>query len=478
MNIKNKIKDFVKFLLPADAIISNIVLNIQEAGGVSYLVGGSVRDILMADFSHNINIKDLDIEVHGLDLEALKKILSKYGHVNLVGKSFGVLRVANLDVDWSLPRTDSSGRKPEVKIDPNMDITTALKRRDLTINSMAINLNNYELIDPYGGINDIKNKVLRATDSKFFGEDPLRFFRVMQFVSRFELVPDNELNQICANMDVKSVSKERIELEFEKMLLKSKKPSLGLRWLLEINRLEDIFPELYKTVGVKQEFKWHPEKDVFEHTMQALDAEAKIYLQFSENPDKKKEKLILLYAAICHDLGKPDTTEIIDGVIKSHGHEVVGVEIANKFLRRITDKKEIIDPVLKLVRNHMAPGTFAAQNASPRAYKRLALHLSPDVNIKMLANLAFADRRGRNPDSHEPLDSDLPEIQEFLNRAEQAQVLFEKEQPILLGRDFLDIFSGPQLGEAVRLAYKLQIDDSIKDKEELRALVIEKLREK
>ncbi len=249
--------------------------------------------------------------MYGLTTDQLEKILRSFGPVSLVGKSFGVLRLHGLDIDWSLPRADSAGRKPTVVIDPTMSFEQAFRRRDLTINAVGIDLHTYELIDPFNGQQDLTNKLLRPTDVQLFTEDPLRFFRVMQFIGRFEMEPTESLNVLCTKMDISHVSIERIETEFEKLLLKSVHPSRGIRWIATIGRLQDVLPELAATVGVAQNPQWHPEGDVFEHTMQALDAAAA--LPYTD----KRTRLIILYAALCHDLGKAVTTEDVAGVWKS-----------------------------------------------------------------------------------------------------------------------------------------------------------------
>lgn len=450
MKLKN-----VETLIPP--LVIKIVEEIDKLGGRVLLVGGAVRDLLLG-----LPTKDLDIEVHGLTIDQLQHVLKKFGEVSLVGKAFGVLRLHGLDIDWSLPRADSSGRHPKVIIDPHMSMPDAFKRRDLTINAMGIDLKTHELIDPWGGQEDLKQGILRAPDSKLFIEDPLRLFRVMQFIGRFNMQPDTELNEICATMSLKGISVERIESEFDKLLLKSKRPSLGIRWLLEIGRLHEIFPELAATIGVKQEPDWHPEGDVFEHTMQSIDAAAALSYVSDQ------EKLIALYAALCHDLGKVTTTEVINGVIKSYGHEDAGVPLTKSMLKRLTRRVELIDAVTKIVKHHMDPGQFINNGAKAPAYKRLARKLAPEVTMQLLANVALADKRGRNPKSSLPLSNDVPEIKEFLEQAEAANVVHKPEEPILLGRDLMNIVEpGPKMGALLKRAYEIQIDEGIKDKQEL-----------
>ncbi|CAN5188197.1 CCA tRNA nucleotidyltransferase [soil metagenome] len=449
--------------------VVEIIKQITQHKGRALLVGGAVRDLLLG-----LPFKDLDIEVHGIPLDELQKILEQFGHVKLVGKSFGVLRLCSthphpeehremrLEGDWSLPRSDSSGRHPEVNIDPYMKIEDAFKRRDLTINAMGIDLSTDELVDPWGGCADLQKGILRAPDAALFKEDPLRLFRVMQFIGRFGFTPDKELNDLCAHMDLSTISVERIESEFDKLLLKSAQPSLGLRWLEKIGRLKEIFPELHATVGIKQEHDWHPEGDVFEHSMQAIDAGAQLSY---ESPE---QKLIALFALMCHDLGKVSTTHLIDGRLRSHGHEEAGVPLAKSLLKRITRRVDLIHAVEKLVRHHMAPGQFPKNNAKLPAYKRLATKLAPDVSMELLARISLADKRGRNPESNKPLIKDVPEVEQFLQMAQKANVVYKPEEPLLLGRDLEGkVEPGPKMGKLLKEAYEIQIDEGIADKVEL-----------
>ena len=332
---------------------------------------------------------------------------------------------------------------------------------------MCIDLQTNEQIDPFDGMVDLEQKILRAPDKTFFAQDPLRLFRVMQFMSRFEMKPDKELNALCKKMDIKDVSRELIEQEFNKMLLKSKRPSLGIRWLNEIGRLQEILPELAATIGIEQDPSWHPEGDVFEHTMQTLDAAAK--LNYSD-----QKKLLMMHAALCHDLGKVTTTKKINGEIKSLGHDQESAKIAKKMLKRITNNKELISGVQKLVAAHMVPLQFYEQSPKPTAYKRLANKLAPEATISMLADLTLADRQGRNEKSSVPLTSSFDEIDTFIKAANKANVLEKKEEPILHGRDFMDVVEpGPEMGILVKRAYELQLEEGITDKDKLKQRVLE-----
>lgn len=442
--------------------VLKLVHAIDAQHGRALLVGGAVRDLVLG-----IPVKDLDIEVHGLNIAQLEQILRTFGPVSLVGKAFGVLRLHGLDVDWSLPRVDSSGRKPQVHIDPFMSIKEAFRRRDLTINAMGIDLTTFELVDPFDGKEDLKKGILRAPDTTLFVEDPLRFFRVMQFIGRFEMKPDESLNAVCKTMDISQVSKERISTEFEKLLLKSKQPSLGFRWLLSIGRLGDVLPELQATIPIKQDPRWHPEGNLFEHSMQTLDAAVRLHYEHDA-------KLIMLYAALCHDLGKITTTvQEPDGSITCYGHDKAGVPITRRLLKRITLKKSFMRPIEKLVRYHMQPSQFINGGAKAPAYKRLARKLAPDVSMQMLADLSLADGQGCNPNGHKPLLSHDPDTEAFRKKAQEINVLEQAEQPILQGRDLLGLVNpGKEMGMLLKKAYTIQMEEGIKDKEVLKQRVL------
>lgn len=461
--IEPKFQKKLRNLLDHYPLVKSIAERIDQEDGRTLLVGGAVRDLLLG-----LPVKDLDIEVHGVPLATLEKVLREFGPVSTVGKSFGVLRLHRLDVDWSVPRTDSAGRKPTVHIDPFMSEKDAFARRDLTINAMGIDVLSNKLIDPFNGLEDLKKGILRAPNAERFVEDPLRFFRVMQFVGRFGMQPNNELNKLCREMDLSGVSRERIETEFEKLLLKSKQPSKALDWLDAIGRLKDVLPEVAATKGVKQDPKWHPEGDVFEHTKQAVDAAAALEYE------NQFEKLILLYAALCHDLGKVSTTIKIDGAIKSPGHEQESEKLAKQMLKRITRNKDLIASVAKLVRYHMQPLSFLKGGAKSSAYKRLANKLAPECTLAMLAQLALADRQGRNPRKGTPLTKPDPEIEEFVRKANAAAVLQQIEQPILQGKDLLnEVKAGPRMGQLLKRAYQIQLDEGITDKAVLKKRVLD-----
>ncbi len=487
MKIIASFYDLCRFLAP-------IAYAIKDAGGTPYLVGGCVRDVVLG-----CELKDADVEVHGLTVDHLEKVLKKFGHVRVIGKKFGVLRIDSLDVDWSLPRRDSKGRKPVVEIDPHMTIQMACRRRDLTMNAMAIDLyqtcrkieagesfksiSELKIIDPYGGLNDIAAKQLNAIDEKLFLEDPLRFFRVMQFIGRFQMLPSDELNKLCAAMKLwdeqtnAPISRERIFDELKKLFLKSSRPSLGIRWLRDIGRLKEVFPEVHALIGVPQRPDYHPEGDVFEHTMQSLDAAAQQSgYQATDRLSTDDEKFLILLTMFVHDLGKVSTT---DAALHCKGHEMAGVPLAEQLLKRITDDRFLIAAVKKLVKYHCAPVQLTQEGVGQKAFKRLALKLAPEVTLRHISLVGRADVLGRNAIGHEPLRMpELPEhikrIELFLQRAQEARVDQGPEKPVLLGRHLLDVIPpGDALGLLLERAYHIQIDEGIKDWQELRRRVLE-----
>lgn len=239
--------------------MQDILNAIVEAGGRPLFVGGCVRDEFMG-----IKSKDIDVEVYGLEADNLIRVLRRFGKVDEVGVSFGVIKLTTSDddFDFTLPRTDSKigeGHKGfVVKVDHTLTPEQAAARRDYTINSMAKDLDG-TLIDPYGGLEDLRRGIIRAT-SKHFVEDPLRSLRAVQFASRFDFRIEPTTAAMCVKTfkEANSVSVERIYGEMMKWCLKSKKPSRGLRTLLE-NGWIKLFPELDALVNLPQDPEWHPE---------------------------------------------------------------------------------------------------------------------------------------------------------------------------------------------------------------------------
>ncbi len=219
--------------------------DIRSEGGRAFLVGGFVRDSLLGARGE---IRDFDIEVYKISQEKLLSILSKHGKPNLIGKAFGVVHLSrqNIHYDFSFPRTESktgSGHRAfDVQTNPNLSFEEAAKRRDFTINAMGMELPNLELADPYNGSKDLERKILRHV-SEAFAEDSLRVLRAVQFAARFELRAAKETIELCKTLSLNDLSRERIEEEFRKWLLKGVKPSYGLDIFCEVG-LQKMFFEI------------------------------------------------------------------------------------------------------------------------------------------------------------------------------------------------------------------------------------------
>lgn len=364
-------------------VAQKVASAVKEAGGRAYFVGGCVRDKIMG-----IENKDVDVEVHGVTAETLESILDNVGQRLQFGKSFGVYSLRGTSIDIALPRKEEciGNRHTDFRIDvdPFLGTEKAAMRRDFTVNSIMENVLTGEIVDHYGGVEDIKKKIIRHVSDVSFAEDPLRVFRGAQFAARFEFSMAEDTKAICRTMNVTSLTSERVFEELKKALLKAEKPSMFFRMLGDIDKLDDWFPEVKALMGVMQEAKHHAEGDVFEHTMAVLDQAAKLRA-------RAKQPLEFMLSALVHDFGKAVTTEKIDGVIHAYRHETEGIELVRAFLHRLTNEKKLIHYALNMTENHMRPNMVAAQKASVKATNKM---FDASVEPYDLILLALADGRG------------------------------------------------------------------------------------
>ena len=428
----------------------------RAEGGRALLVGGWPRDRLL-----NREAKDLDIEVFGLPSARLRRLLEAMGRVEAVGESFQVFKLGDIDV--SLPRRESkSGRGHRgflVEGDPSMPYEDAARRRDFTINAIAWDPLTDEWLDPFDGRGDLARRVLRVVDPATFADDSLRVLRALQFVARFELTLDDESREICRSIALDDLPAERVWAEFEK-LLSASRPSLGFALALELSVTERLFPELHALVGCPQEPEWHPEGDVWVHTLQVIDrARERV------NDLARPERLAVMLGAVCHDFGKPATTAFLDGRIRSIDHEEQGVAPSAAFLDRLNvftiEGYDVRKQVLGIVAQHLKPGMWfkAKEGVGDGAFRRLA----QKVDLELLARLAKADCLGREP-GHFNCDA----MDWFLERARALGVDRRAPAPILLGRHLLDlgVRPGPRMGEILKLVYDRQLDGAVTTLEE------------
>lgn len=418
---------------------------IEASGGRALLVGGCVRDAALG-----IASPDLDVEVYGIEPRDLVALLESRFEIDLVGEAFGVIKLRGAPIDVSLPRRESKRglghRGFEIASDPGMDPRQAAARRDFTINAMALDPRDGRLIDPFGGLADLDARILRHTTEKF-GEDPLRVLRGMQLIARFQLQPAPETLELCRRIEPEGLAPERVSSEWKKLVLLGARPSLGLAFLAACGWIR-YFPELEALIGCEQDASWHPEGDVWTHTLHCMDAFA------SERIGDLREDLIVGFAVLCHDFGKPAATaRQSDGTITSEAHDVMGVDPARRFLDRMDGGAEWIEEVLPLVACHLAPRALFRAGAGPAAIRRLARRAG---RIDRLVRVARADRRGRPP-----LDADRFEAGEWLlERARELSIERAPPAPIVMGRHLiaLGLAPGPDFGRILAECFEHQLD--------------------
>jgi tRNA nucleotidyltransferase (CCA-adding enzyme) len=439
---------------------------VRDEGGRALMVGGCVRDSLMG-----IRPKDWDVEVYGVEPATLRKLLESFGRINVVGESFTVYKIGN-HLDVSIPRRErKSGRGHRgfiIEGDPAMSLEEAARRRDFTINAILEDPLTDEVIDPFKGRDDIENKILRAVSRETFVEDSLRVLRAAQFAARFEFDIEPETIELCRAIDLTDLPRERVWGEMEKLLLHARRPSTGLKWLYSLGIVDQLFPELKALVGVPQEYDWHPEGDVDVHTMLTLDRAREL---IDDLPYMKRVTVML--AALCHDFGKPATTEFIEGRWRSRGHEEAGIEPTLTFLERLNirtlDGYDVRSQVVALVRDHLKPGEFyrTRDQIGDGAFRRLARRCELDL----LYRVARADSLGRNAEWVPPEKWHDALAQEwFIARARELEVQERAPAPILMGRHLLDmgLKPSPLMGHVTRAVYEMQLDGRINTLDEAR----------
>ena len=445
--------------------IAELARIVDAAGGRAMLVGGCVRDELMG-----IEPKDWDLEIYGIEPARLREILNGFGEVNAVGEAFTVYKVGQ-DLDVSLPRRErKTGRGHRgfvVEGDKDMSFEEAAKRRDFTINAIMQDALTGEIVDCYNGREDLENKIIRVVSRETFAEDSLRVLRAAQFAARFEFEIEAETREICRAIDLTDLPKERIWGELEKLLLKSEKPSIGLRYFYDLRIAEQLFPELVSLVGVPQEAEWHPEGNVDIHTLMVVDEARKLIddLEYAK-------KVTVMLGALCHDFGKPPTTKFFDGKWRSHGHDEAGVEPTLSFLDRLgiftLDGYDVRSQTVQLVRYHLTPGMFYKNPPGDGAFRRLAGKVETDL----LYRVAKADSLGRNPEWLPKEKHFKAEAQEwFIERVRALQIERKAPTGILMGRHLIELGlkPSPQFKKILDAVYEKQLDGQITNLDEAMA---------
>lgn len=426
--------------------IKKISKIVSQAGGTAYLVGGCVRDMILG-----FEPKDFDIEVYGISQESLVSLLSEYS-LDLVGKSFGILKIKGMPIDVSLPRREQqigTGHKDfKVICDPKMTFVEASNRRDFTINTLMYNPLTEKFLDPTGrGMGDLTNKILDPV-SEAFKEDSLRVLRAMQFIARFGFSPSEKLIEFSKSLTMNDLPSERVFEEFNKLILKGVFIGKGLDFLVQSTWIR-FFPELQAIQNVEQDPIHHPEGKVLFHTGCVLDAFAK------NRSGNDEEDLVMGYACLCHDLGKATHTqwnEKGNGKWTAYGHEEAGEAPTRSFLGKLTNQNELVESVVPLVKHHLKPRLFFKGKSSKSAIRRLAL----EVNIEQLCQINKFDRLGRPP----LCPTEFPEIDWLINLANDCGVKNEKPKMIVAGKDLikLGMKPGPELGVLLKKLFQMQLD--------------------
>ncbi len=453
---------------------------IQHFGRDVYAVGGFVRDIIRGKPT-----EEVDILITRHSVEDIIRKIEPFGKVDLVGKSFGVIKftVNKKTYDIALPRKDKpkgtgvKGHKDFViSADPELPLEKDLERRDFRCNSMALRLIDNTVIDPFKGEADTKARIIRLTNPNAFPDDPLRVLRAARFASVLEFSIAPRIYEVSREIDLTGLSVERVNEELFKILLDSARPSIGLEGFFKLGVLRQLFPELYSLTLSIQDALFHPEKDeyghhtVWHHTKITVN-QAKMLADIKRLPRAKR--LTLLLAALYHDVGKPSTArwEFKKGrmVITNNGHDILSEKMTKKILNRFRifsfNGFNLRKTVLSLIRcHHRASELWGNREVvTKKAFNRLAA----DVNgeIELLVYLDAADRGGREEAPLLKLDK---EARWLLRKFKELNVSKETIQPLIMGRDLiqLGIDPGPEMGRILKELYQLQLDNEFETKKE------------
>lgn len=372
----------------AHPLLAEIGAAADEAGLEVYVVGGYVRDLILGEVD-----RDIDILVMGDGVAFARTVAARLNiHTVVAYERFGtaMVPIENGKVEFvgaRKERYDSGSRNPEVSAGTLQD---DLLRRDFTVNTLAVSLNKERfgtLLDPFNGRGDLAARILRTPldPEQTFDDDPLRIMRAIRFASQLEFAIEDRVRAAIGSMKgrLAIVSQERITEEFLK-ILKSRKPSIGLRLMFDSGVLHIVFPEIAQMAGVDQR-KDHHHKDVFLHTCLVVD-----------NIAPTTDNLWLRFAALVHDIAKPRTKAFKEGIGWTfHGHEEIGARMMKKIFQRMKLPLEPLPYVEKLVRLHLRPMVLVDEIVTDSAVRRLVFETGNDIDDLM--KLCRADITSQNP---------------------------------------------------------------------------------
>ena len=430
-----------------EKIEEKIAAMVSEAGGTAYYVGGFVRDRLLGR-----ECKDVDIEVHGISADALRDILATLGTPLSYGESFGIFSLAGCDIDIAMPRTEKAvgrgHRDFDVSVDPFIGTEAAARRRDFTINALMQDVLSGEITDHFGGLADLEAGIIRHVNDDSFVEDPLRVFRCAGFAARFGFSVAAETSALCRSMDTSALSKERVEAELRKAVLQSERPSVFFECLRDMDQLLPWFSEINDLIGVEQDPVYHPEGDVWTHTMEVVDRAAGMR-------DQASDPFCFMLLALLHDLGKTVTTEFVNGRIHAYDHENQGLPLAESLLRRITADKSVIRYVMNMIPLHMRPNMCAYSKSSVKSTNRL---FDSSASPGDLVLFASADRPVMV--GSESYEGDRTFLDERLSLYEEMMA-----RPYVTGGDLIEagLSPGEDFSDILAYAHKLRLAGTEKE---------------
>ena len=430
--------------------------------GRIYEVGGAVRDKFLFGGK---STKDRDYLVTGVPYEDLTRILKTHGRVDLVGRSFGVIKFTQFKsgvaytFDITLPRKEYStgiGHKDfEVDFDPGLKVEDDLSRRDFTINAMAYSLDSEELVDPLGGKIDLEKRQLRMVYDESFVDDPLRMLRAVQFAARFDfLIEPRTFEALRQHASlIKSVSSERIAEELNKLMELANTPSEGFRLMQTTGLLREILPELERCVAVEQPGGFHA-YDVFEHTLHVIDA--------------CKPILRLRMAALFHDITKPVHRRLVENGATFYGHEISGAKIARTALKRLKYPNDFIGEVSALIERHMF-----TTDVTDKGLRRLVKRVGVDLIFDLL-DLRRADVVGQGMGG---TTEDVDQFEADIKAELANKPPFSISDLAIDGNDVMRMFSidpGKAVGDVLDQLMERVLDDpSLNTREKLTSLAEE-----
>jgi len=458
------------------------------------IVGGYVRDLMLGKHP-----KDADVEVYGVAPEKLKELVEQlFGHVDIVGQSFGVLKIVlegGFELDVAVPRKEAKvgqGHKGFIiESDPSFTFREAARRRDFTVNAIALDPLSGVVHDPYDGLVDLQNDILRVVDETTFQEDPLRVFRGVQLAARLgaNIEPKTMrlMQQMVARGDLDQLSKERVTDEWKKLLLKARQPSKGLDLMLELGVVDKYYPELKALIGTPQEPEWHPEGNVWIHTGMVIDQAARLIRSHGLLPLPKGESegvstrhftsdeaLTVMLGALCHDYGKALVTKVEDGRIRSKGHEEAGEAPARSFLANFIFGHNMTDQVVKIAKDHLKTTRYwlsltkgeVDEKQYANILRRLLRRLE-DVPCEVFLTVTEADKRGRGFANAET--DPYIEGQVFRETLRKYDLEAQAKKFLVSGGELIEQFGltpGPEIGEVLKAIENARDEGKVQSKDD------------